>query len=197
MALIGYERVSKSIQRTENQRERLTAAGVDPDLIFSDHGASGAKASRPGWDQCLAALRKGDTLVCVRLDRIGRSVRNLVDVVNTLSERGVNLRVLDQSIDTSTPAGRLVFHVFAAIAEFERELIIERTRDGLATTAARGRNGGRKPRLSAQQVTMLRDAHDKRGEDGKRVNSIEDLRTVFGGKPLGRTTVYRALGMLD
>src|SRR5215472_11566449 len=156
MAMIGYVRVSRSDQHPEGQRDRLIAAGCDQELIFTDHGASGAKTSRPEWDRCRAQLRRGDVLIAVRLDRIGRSVRNLLDVAQELEDQGVNLVLLEQGIDTRTAMGRMLFTILAAVAEFERSLIIERTRDGLAATKARGRNGGRKPNLSADQVAAIR-----------------------------------------
>lgn len=136
MNRVGYARVSLVDQHPEAQRERLLAAGCDPDLIFTDLGASGAKASRPAWDQRLAQLRAGDILVAVRLDRIGRSLRNLLDVVCQLAERQLDLEILDQSLSTATPAGRMIFAVLTALAEYERELLIERTKDGLAATRA-------------------------------------------------------------
>ena len=188
MARIGYARVSTRDQHPEAQEERLRAAGCVH--VYVDHGASGAKASRPEWDRCLDRLEGGDALVCTKLDRIGRSVRNLVDVMADLGQRDVDLVVLDQAIDTSTPGGRLVFHVLAAIAEFERELIAERTRDGLAATPARGRNGGRKHRLTADQVAMARRLR----ADGHSVREIGQL--LGNGKPVSRQTIYRALGML-
>jgi len=189
MARIGYARVSTRDQRPEAQEERLREAGCA--RVFTDHGASGTRASRPEWDRCLERLEPGDTLVCVKLDRIGRSVRNLVDVMADLGRRDVDLVVLDQAIDTSTPGGRLVFHVLAAIAEFERELIVERTRDGLAATPARGRNGGRKHRLTPEQVATAKRLR----ADG---HSVREIGVLLGnGRPVSRQTVYRALGMLS
>jgi DNA invertase Pin-like site-specific DNA recombinase len=190
MARIGYVRVSTADQHPEAQRERLIAAGCDPDLIFTDHGVSGAKASRPGWDACLGQLRRGDVLVAVRLDRIGRSIRNLLDVAQDLEQRGVNLVLLDQGIDTGTAMGRMLFTILGAVAEYERALIIERTRDGLASTTARGRNGGRKHRLTpeqeAQAARLRADGH-----------SVKEIGILLGdGKPVSRQTVYRALGMI-
>src|SRR5271165_6072565 len=139
--MIGYERVSRLDQHREAQAARLREHGCV--RIFTDHGVTGTKASRRQWDKCLDHLRQGDTLVTVRLDRIGRSMANLIEVVQLLAERGVDLVVLDQAIDTTTPAGRLMFHVLGSLAEFERDLIAERTRDGLA--AARARHGGKLP----------------------------------------------------
>jgi DNA invertase Pin-like site-specific DNA recombinase len=186
MSRIGYARVSTRDQHPEAQERRLANGGCE--RVFTDHGASGAKASRPEWDACLAFLRPGDQLTCTKLDRIGRSVRNLVEVVAGLGERKIDLLVLDQAIDTTTAGGRLVFHVLAAIAEFERELIIERTRDGLAATPNRGRKGGRKPRLTDDQKVMAKRLR----ADGHSISEIGQL--LGNGKPLGKTTVYRALG---
>jgi DNA invertase Pin-like site-specific DNA recombinase len=132
----GYARVSTGDQHPEAQEDRLRAAGCV--TVFTDRGVSGIMARRPEWDRCLAALEPGDTLVTVRLDRIGRSVGNLVQVVAGLRDRQVTLVVLDQHIDTSTPTGKLLFHFLAAIAEFERDLIIERTRDGQLAVRRRG-----------------------------------------------------------
>jgi len=191
MAKIGYARVSTNDQHPEIQRNMLIAAGCDPELIFTDHGVSGAKASRPEWDRCLAQLRRGDTLVAVRLDRIGRSVRNLLEVSAELERRGVDLVLTEQGIDTSTPMGRMLFTILGAVAEFERELIKERTRDGLAATTARGRNGGRKHRLSPEQIELAR----KLRSDGHSIRQIGEM--LGNGKPASRQTVYRALGMLS
>jgi DNA invertase Pin-like site-specific DNA recombinase len=189
MARIGYSRVSTRDQRPEVQSERLREAGCT--RIFEDHGASGAKASRPEWDKCLDRLERGDVLYVVKLDRMGRSIRNLIDVVTMLGERGVDIVILDQGIDTTTAAGKFMFHIMASVAEFERDLIIERTRDGLATTTARGRNGGRKHRLTPDQEATAR----KLRADG---HSIKEIGQLLGnGKPVSRQTVYRALGMLS
>jgi DNA invertase Pin-like site-specific DNA recombinase len=188
LARIGYARVSTRDQHPEAQRERLEAAGCT--RIFTDTGASGARASRPEWDKCLDRLETGDTLVCTKLDRIGRSVRNLMDVSSLLQERRVDLVCLDQPIDTSSPQGKLFFTILAAFAEFERDLIRERTRDGLAATTARGRNGGRKQRLTEDQKATAR----KLRADG---HSIREIGQLLGnGKPVSRQTIYRALEML-
>ena len=119
----------------------------------------------PHWDECLDYLRPGDALVCVRLDRIGRSVRNLIEVAHDLAERKVDLIVLDQGLDTTTPAGRMMFHILGAIAEFEHDLISERTLDGLAASRARGRSGGRKPTLTDDQVRAAREMLRQEGPD--------------------------------
>jgi DNA invertase Pin-like site-specific DNA recombinase len=188
MARIGYARVSTREQHPEAQRERLETAGCT--RVFVDHGASGVKASRPEWDKCLERLEEGDALVTVRLDRIGRSVANLIDVANRLKERGVDLVCLDQPVDTTSPMGKMFFTILAAFAEFEHDLIVERTKDGLAATTARGRNGGRKHRLTGEQKATARKLRD----DGHSVREIGKL--LGNGKPVSRQTVYRALGML-
>jgi DNA invertase Pin-like site-specific DNA recombinase len=181
--LIGYERCSTTDQHPEVQGDRLRAAGCE--RIYSDAGESGRKASRPEWDRCLEHLRAGDTLVCVRLDRMGRSVRNLIDVMVTLKERGVNVRILDQAIDTGTPAGRFFFHVLASLAEMEADLLRERTLDGLAHAASQGRHGGRRPKLSEAQVAQVR-LMDESGM------SVPQIMEIF--PQASRATIYRAIG---
>jgi DNA invertase Pin-like site-specific DNA recombinase len=181
---IGYARVSTSGQDHDPQLDRLTAAGCD--RIYTDT-ASGALASRPEWDRCRDQLRAGDVLVIVRLDRIGRSLRNLLEVVASLEHRGIGLCVLDQQIDTTTPAGKFMFHVLAALSEFERDLIRERTRDGLAAARARGRNGGRRPKLTAAQQATVRRMYRAAGPDGKRAHTVAEIAAAVG---VHRTTVY-------
>ena len=134
---IGYIRVSTQEQDEALQRDALDAVGCE--RLFVDK-ASGALGSRPALDAMLAQLRAGDVIVVWRLDRLGRSLRHLIDVVADLESRGVQLRSLTESLDTSTPSGKLTFHVFAAMAQFERDLIRERTQAGLAAARARGRN---------------------------------------------------------
>ena len=144
--LIGYVRVSSAdgSQSTSLQCDALCAAGVDRERIYED-AASGAAADRPGLEACLKAVRPGDTLVVWKLDRLGRSLRQLVQTVDRLHEQSVNLRILTgpAAVDTADPASRFMFHIFAALAEFERELIRERTVAGLAAARARGKRGGR------------------------------------------------------
>lgn len=137
MARLGYARVSTSDQHPEAQQERLKAAGCE--VVYTDKGVSGALASRPQWDRCLAALHAGDTLVAVKLDRFGRSVRNLVAIADDLRERGVDLECLDQAIDTRSPQGKAFYGMLSVFAEFERNLIIERTRDGMESRRAEGK----------------------------------------------------------
>jgi DNA invertase Pin-like site-specific DNA recombinase len=191
MARIGYARVSTRDQNPEAQADRLKVAGCV--RVYVDHGASGAKASRPEWDKCVERLEVGDTLVCVKLDRIGRSVRNLIDVANLLEERQVDLVCLDQPVDTTSATGKMFFTILAAFAAFERDLIIERTKDGLAATTARGRNGGRKSRLNDEQVTYARQLR----AEGVSVREIGETlaRMANQDKPVSRQTIYRALGM--
>jgi DNA invertase Pin-like site-specific DNA recombinase len=158
MASIGYARVSttsttsRKAQHVDNQVQRLTEHGCKP--VFQDE-MTGTKASRPGWDECLAHLREGDILAVTKLDRIGRSLLNVVDIVNTLHKRGVGVRCLDQGeIDTTTPNGNLVFQIMAALAEWEAAMTKERTIEGLA--AAKVRHGGklptRGPSITADQI---------------------------------------------
>lgn len=145
--LIGYVRVSTNDQNTALQRNALDGAGCE--LIFEDK-ISGKTAERPGLKKLLKTLSCGDTLVVWKLDRLGRSMRHLVTLVEDLRERGINFRSLTDSIDTSSPMGRFFFHVMGALAEMERELIVERTRAGLAAARAEGRIGGRKPKLTPE-----------------------------------------------
>lgn len=158
--LIGYERVSTADQTTALQRDALVAAGVDEAQIYTDH-ASGKQDSRPGLDACLKALREGDTLVIWKLDRLGRSTSHLIETVHGLGQRGVGFRCLTglgSTIDTGTPEGRLCFSMFAALAEFEADLISERTKAGLAAARARGRKGGRKPAFTALNLRAAQSA---------------------------------------
>jgi DNA invertase Pin-like site-specific DNA recombinase len=156
--LVGYMRVSKSdgSQVTDLQRDALLAAKVDPGHIYED-AASGKRDERPGLTACLKALREGDTLVVWKLDRLGRDLRHLVNTVHDLTTRGIGFKVLSghgASIDTTSPSGKLVFGIFAALAEFERELIVERTKAGLAAARARGRNGGRPYTMTAAKLRL-------------------------------------------
>ena len=156
--LIGYTRVSKAdgSQTTDLQRDALVAGGVDPAHLYEDH-ASGKREDRPGLAACIKALRPGDTLVVWKLDRLGRDLRHLINTVHDLTGRGIGLKVLTghgAAIDTTTAAGKLVFGIFAALAEFERELISERTMAGLASARTRGRNGGRPFKMTAAKLRL-------------------------------------------
>lgn len=143
--MIGYARVSTQEQQPALQLDALAKAECEQ--VFEEKITATA-AHRPEWEACKRMLRKGDTLVVWRLDRLGRSLRDLVETIQALEERGVGFQSITENIDTTSAGGRLVFHIFGALAEFERSLIQERTRAGLAAARARGRKGGRKPKLS-------------------------------------------------
>ena len=149
--LVGYARVSTGDQHLDLQRDALVKAGCE--RLFTDV-ASGGSTDRQGMLEALQFLRTGDTLVVWKLDRLGRSLRNLINVVMDLQKRNIGFRSLQESIDTTTSGGKLVFHVFAALAEFERDIIRERTMAGLAAARARGRRGGRPPKLSGRQLDV-------------------------------------------
>lgn len=164
MALVGYMRVSTADQNTDGQRDALTAAGVKDDArhLFEDHGVSGAKASRPGFDKCLESLREGDTLVVAKLDRLGRSLGNLVHLFQELADRGVGVRVLDNpmlSTDGNKAQAKLMLGIYGAFAEYERDLLRERTNIGLAAARARGRNGGRPKLLDSAKINRAKELH--------------------------------------
>ena len=184
--LIGYTRVSKAdgSQVTDLQRDALLAAGVDDDQIYEDH-ASGRRDDRPGLAACLKALREGDTLVLWKLDRLGRDLRHLVNTVHDLSTHDVGLKVLTghgAAIDTTTPAGKLSFGIFAALAEYERELISERTKAGLASARARGRRGGAPFKMTPAKVRLAMAAM------GQPETTVADLCEELG---VTRQTLYR------
>ena len=182
MAKVGYARVSTHSQNEDSQVDELNAAGCEK--VFVDKGVSGKLAKRPQLDAALNYLRAGDTLVITRLSRAMRSLRHLLELSADLQERGVGLVVLKQDIRTDTPSGRLVFHIFAAIDEFQRELIVEGTHEGLAAARARGRVGGRKPKLSEPQAKLARELYD-----GKQHTIAE----IAGMLNVGRSTLYRTL----
>lgn len=184
---VGYGRVSTRDQNPEAQRDALAAAGCDQ--IFIDK-ASGKLASRPELDKALVVVRNGDQLVITKLDRLGRSLKNLIEVSEDLRARGIGLVVLDQGIDTSTPAGRMFFQIIGAIAEFEHALMAERTRDGLEAARARGRKGGRKAALRPRQVVLAQEMYDELGADGKRRYTVQQIAEELG---VARTTIYRYL----
>ena len=179
--LIGYARVSSSDQDLDLQSDALAAAGCQ--RVFMDT-ASGSIADRPQLAPCLDYVRDGDTLVVWRLDRLGRSLPHLIDTVRGLADRGVGFKSLQESIDTTTPGGRLVFHVFAALAEFERDLIRERTHAGLTSARARGRVGGRRPALSSAKAKAAQGLYDAGS------TTVADIARVVG---VSRATLYRHL----
>ena len=181
---LGYARVSTLEQDEALQLDALQSAGVD--RMFVDK-ASGKLEARPALDDLLAHARPGDTVVVWRLDRLGRSLRHLIEVVGGLEQRGVAFRSLTESIDTSTPGGKLVFHLFGALAEFERDLIRERTQAGLQAARARGRVGGR-PTVWTPERLRTAQAMRASGEH------VADIARVLG---VSRASVYRALSRLD
>lgn len=187
--LLGYARVSKTdgSQVHDLQRDALVQAGVDADNIYED-AASGRKDDRPGLAACLKALRAGDTLVVWKLDRLGRDLRHLVNLVDDLTKRNIGLKVLageGASIDTTTANGRLVFAIFAGLAEFERALIVERTKAGLESARSRGRNGGRPFKMTPAKLRLAQASM------GKPETKVGDLCAELG---ITRQTLYRFVG---
>lgn len=156
--LIGYARISTEDQNLDAQLDALNEAGAG--RIFADK-ISGSKRQRPELDRLLDQLRDGDVVIVTKYDRLARSLRDLLDIVQAINDRGAGFRSLAEDIDTTTPAGRLVFHVFASIAQFERERISERTREGLDAARRRGRVGGRPPALSSAQRVEVRRMRDE------------------------------------
>lgn len=187
MARYGYARVSTRSQTDDSQLDALRADGCE--RIWTDT-ASGRLARRPEWDKCLDYLRAGDELVITRLSRMARSVRHLTEVAALLNERGVDLVVLKQGIDTTTPAGRFLFHIIGAMDEMLADLISEGTREGLEAARARGRAGGRRPKLTNRQAVISRQMYDEKGVDGKRRYTVAEIAETFH---VSRKTIYRHL----
>ena len=181
---IGYARVSTRDQNLGLQLDALRKAECTG-RIYKDEGVSGKLTSRPELDKCIAALKAGDTLVVWKLDRLGRSLQHLVTVVNELKERGVGFRSLTENIDTTTNSGRLIFHIFAALAEFERGLIIERTMAGLDTARANGKVGGRRRALTDDRAELALDMLS-------RGLKVADVARAFS---VSRATIYRLAGL--
>lgn len=184
--MVGYMRVSKSdgSQTTDLQRDALLAEGIDPKLIYEDL-ASSRRDDRPGLASCLKSLRDGDTLVVWKLDRLGRDLRELVNLVHDLTQRNIGFKVHSghgASIDTTTANGKLVFGIFAALAEFERELIRERTMAGLASARARGRQGGRPRKLNQAKIELAASALANKD------TNVGELCKLLG---VSRQTLYR------
>ena len=180
MVQIGYARVSTLEQEMALQLDALRAAGCD--RIFEDR-ASGAKTDRPGLAQAIAFVREGDVLVTWKLDRLARSLPHLIETVNQLEKSGAGLRSLTEAIDTTTPGGRLIFHVFGALAQFERDLIRERTRAGLSAAASRGRRGGRKPVVTADKLSRAKAL----------IAKGLTVREAASRLKIGKTALYDAL----
>ena len=170
--IIGYARVSTDDQKLEAQIDALGAAGAE--RIFQDK-ITGSARTRPQLDQMIDQLRDGDVVTVTKYDRLARSLKDLLDIVEAIREQGAGFRSLAEDIDTTTSAGRLVFHVFASIAQFERERISERTREGLEAAKRRGRVGGRPPALSPAQRDEVRRMRD---EEGRRLSEIAQLFRV-------------------
>ncbi len=179
--LIGYARVSTLEQNASLQTDALTAAGCK--RIFSDK-VSGAKTERPGLNEAIDFLREGDSLVVWRLDRLGRSLQHLLETVSQLEERNIGFRSLQESIDTTTSGGRLIFHIFGALAEFERNLIRERTIAGLRAARARGRYGGRPRALDAKKTELAYRLYDEKK------HPIKDICAMLG---ISKPTLYAYL----
>ncbi|MGH3537539.1 MAG: recombinase family protein [Pseudonocardiaceae bacterium] len=188
MARYGYARVSTRSQTDDSQLDALRAAGCQ--RIWTDT-TSGRLARRPEWNKCLDYLRAGDELVITRLSRMARSVRHLTEVAALLTERNVDLVVLKQGIDTTTPAGRFLFHVIGAMDEMLADIISEGTREGLDAARARGRTGGRKPKLTDRQVTVARQMYEEKRPDNKRKYIVDEIAETFH---VSRKTIYRHLG---
>jgi DNA invertase Pin-like site-specific DNA recombinase len=184
---IGYSRVSTTDQNPESQKDALGEAGAKS--IFVDH-YTGTKSSRPEWNKAKAVLREGDTLVITRLDRLGRSTKDLLEISQWLRENGVSLVATEQSIDTTTAEGRLFFTMMAAFAEFEHDLMVARTLDGLAAARARGRNGGRKRKVSRKDAINMRKLY----EDKEAALTVSEIAERYR---VSRPTVYRALQSIE
>ncbi|EIO0093491.1 recombinase family protein [Staphylococcus pseudintermedius] len=183
---IGYARVSTGLQNLNLQEDRLNAYGCEK--IFSDH-ISGSKSKRPGLDKAIEFARSGDTIVVWRLDRLGRNMEDLITLVNELNERGVSFHSLEENItmDKSSSTGQLLFHLFAAFAEFERNLILERSSAGRIAARARGRYGGRPEKLNQKDLNLLKTLYD----NGTPIKTITEQWQV------SRTTIYRYLNKLE
>ena len=176
---IGYSRISTHDQNEDLQKDALVMAGCEK--IYSD-SVSGARVNRPGLDDALQYVRAGDCLVVWRLDRLGRNLKHLINVVDDLESRGVGFVSLTEGFDTTTNGGKLVFQIFGALAEFERNLIKERTRAGLEAARARGRLGGRKHKLSSKQISTLRAMYESKK------HTLKEICTTF---EITKPTLYR------
>lgn len=182
MATLGYARVSTGEQSLDRQNDELRAAGAE--MVYQEVGSGKKGAARPQWDELLRSLRQSDSLMVTELSRLGRSTSQLSQLADDLSERGIALKILNLGVDTGTPSGRLVYQIIAAVAEMERELLIERTNSGLAASRARGRKGGRKREFSPKAVRKAQEQYD-RGE-----LSVAEIARLAG---VSRQTLYRYL----
>lgn len=179
--LLGYARVSTNEQKLDLQLDALTQAGCDPSHIYTDK-ISGSKASRPELDDMLRNAREDDTIVVWKLDRLGRSLANLIELVGTLEKRGIGFKSIHEQIDTTSSNGRLIFHIFCSLAEFERDLIRERTNAGLAAAKARGRVGGRKKKLDDDKKARAQELYDAG------TLSVPEICSTLG---ISKPTLYR------
>ena len=179
---VGYARVSTHEQTLALQHDALQQASCD--RVFTDtiSGAKWTTQDRGGLNEALAFMRPGDTLVVWKLDRLGRSLRHLIETISLLQERGIGFKSLTEQIDTTSSGGKLIFHVFGALAEFERDLIRERTRAGLQAARARGRQGGRPRKLDAKKLKMLHALYDDKS------NSVADILRTLN---ISKSTLYR------
>jgi DNA invertase Pin-like site-specific DNA recombinase len=178
--LIGYARVSTTEQTLHLQQDALSKAGCIK--IFTDT-ASGAKTERIGLDETLNYVRKGDTLVVWRLDRLGRSLPHLITTLTSLEERGIGFKSLTENIDTTTSGGKLIFHIFGALAEFERNLIRERTQAGLTAARARGKKGGRPKVITVQKRSIAQELY----------NTGHQIADIYRTLKISRASLYRAI----
>lgn len=185
MTRIGYARVSTVDQHLDLQRNALRLAGCD--RIFEDHGVSGSHQQRDGLSAMLKALRRGDVLIVWRLDRLGRSIVHLIALVETLKRRGIGFISLTESIDTSSAGGQLIFHILAALAEFEKSLIRERTIAGIAAARARGKHPGRRPSLTESQCEEIRAS----------LSSGASVRDVAAAYKVHPRTILRGIDRLS
>src|SRR3954464_3714176 len=176
---VGYARVSTTDQTLDLQHDALTKAGCTK--IYTDT-ASGAQTERKGLTEALSYVREGDTIVVWKLDRLGRSLKDLIERIRDLNDRKIGFKSLTENIDTTTSGGKLIFHIFGALAEFERDIIRERTQAGLAAARARGKRGGRRPTLKPQDIAMVRKLYEDKQ------TPIEDICRMF---KISRMTLWR------
>ncbi|HSW75782.1 MAG TPA: recombinase family protein [Candidatus Saccharimonadales bacterium] len=178
---IGYARVSTSDQHLRMQEDALRSAGCEE--IYTDV-ISGVKSQRPGLDKTLSYAREGDTIVVWKLDRLGRSIQHLIQTITSLMERKIGFKSLQENIDTSTSGGKLIFHIFSALAEFERDLIQERTQAGLKAARARGKMGGRPPLLDTRQINRMIEMYDEQK------NTVAEICKIYN---ISRPSFYNYL----
>lgn len=178
---VGYARVSTADQHLRMQEDALKSAGCEE--VYTDV-VSGVKSQRPGLDKALSFLREGDTLVVWKLDRLGRSIQHLIQAVNDLQEKKISFKSLQENIDTATSGGKLIFHIFSALAEFERDLIRERTEAGLKAARARGKMGGRPPLLDTRQINRMLEMYDEQK------NTVAEICKIYS---ISRPSFYNYL----